>query len=57
MVDDNIIDELWEERKELLKADEYEGDDDLVCTCNLEIDVACPIHEEKEAEIRGETDS
>ncbi len=50
MVDDNIIDELWEERKELLKADEYEPDDDLVCTCNLEIDVACPIHEENETE-------
>jgi hypothetical protein len=38
------IDSLWEEREELLKAEDYKGDDILECTCNLDIDVACPIH-------------
>ena len=47
-IEEKKFDSLWDERKELLKAEEYEGDDDLVCTCLLDIDVACPIHEEKE---------
>lgn len=49
--DDKEIDNLWNEREELLKAEEYKGDDELECTCHLDIDVACPIHtEEKELE-------
>lgn len=41
------IDTLWDERQELIKADDYEGDDDLQCTCDLDIGVDCPVHPDK----------
>ena len=46
-MEDEKIDSLWIEHKELLDAEEYEGDDDLQCTCNIE-GVVCAIHPDKE---------
>jgi hypothetical protein len=46
-IEEKKFDSLWDERKELLKAEEYEGDDDLQCTCHIE-GVVCPIHPDRE---------
>ena len=46
-MDDDKIDTLWEERESLIEAEEYEGEDDLQCTCNIE-GVVCPIHPDRE---------
>lgn len=44
---DNIIDGLWADRDEEIKAQEYYEVEELECLCDFE-NTTCPIHYEKQ---------